>query len=51
MLVDDSAANIVAAGRLGISGVLIPRPWNGASGTLGDALLQLDGTLAAIATV
>ena len=43
ILVDDNAMNIAAAQELGISTVLIPRPWNGSQLTLADALETLAG--------
>jgi len=48
VLVDDSPANIEAARREGVAGVLVPRPWNDARGTPADALAQLDDLLASM---
>lgn len=41
VLVDDSAANVRAAEASGVKGVLYPRPWNGSSCTLAEALDRL----------
>lgn len=41
ILVDDSPANIESAKRYGITGVLVPRPWNGNGGCIADALDRL----------
>ena len=40
-IVEDNVATIEAARALGIRTVLVPRPWNGAPGTLGDGLRAL----------
>ena len=41
VLVDDSPANQQAAIGLGLKAVLVPQPWNQASGTISDALARL----------
>jgi hypothetical protein len=41
ILVDDSPANQKAAMELGLKTVLVPQPWNQASGTMRDALSTL----------
>ena len=38
ILVDDSRENIDRASTRGVRGVLFPAPWNGASGSIADAL-------------
>jgi FMN phosphatase YigB (HAD superfamily) len=41
VLVDDSESNVEGATRLGLSGIVVPQPWNSAPGHLNDALDQL----------
>lgn len=41
VLVDDHAGNVEAARGAGVKGVLIPRPWNSASGSLGETFEEL----------
>jgi hypothetical protein len=41
VLIDDSPTNVAAARALGRAAVLVPRPWNGARGTLQDSLSEL----------
>jgi len=38
VLVDDSLANVQGARSLGMDAVVVPQPWNGAAGNVGDAL-------------
>jgi len=49
VLVDDSPRNIAAAEAVGVPGILVPRPWNDAAGTVTDALARLDELLESIA--
>ena len=37
-LIDDSLANLNGAGSLGLATVIVPQPWNNATGSLADAL-------------
>ena len=41
VLVEDSVSSLESAKRYDIAGVLIPRPWNGNSGSIRDALERL----------
>lgn len=41
VFVDDSAMNLAPAARLGVKCVFIPRPWNGAAGTIAEALSSI----------
>jgi len=45
VLVDDSPTNQKAALELGLGAVLVPQPWNQASGTIRDALIALSRLL------
>jgi hypothetical protein len=45
VLVDDSICNIAAAEAVGVPGLLVPQPWNDATGTIADALTRLDDLL------
>jgi len=45
VLVDDSPTNLDSAKDHGISGVLIPRPWNGNVGNISEALNALNAIL------
>ncbi|MGP8247454.1 MAG: hypothetical protein ACLQVN_23450 [Bryobacteraceae bacterium] len=46
-LVDDNAANLVAARKMGIRTILYPQPWNGAADTVGSVLRTLTGSAVA----
>jgi hypothetical protein len=50
VLVDDSPVHVAAARAAGRSAVLVPRPWNGASGTIVDALDELSEIVRSRAT-
>ena len=41
VVVDDSTANLHAVSQYGVSGVLIPRPWNGNQDAIANSLDQL----------
>ncbi|HAH30713.1 MAG TPA: hypothetical protein DCL44_00180 [Elusimicrobia bacterium] len=41
--VDDSRRNLAPVARLGVKCVLVPKPWNGAKGTLSEALGKIRG--------
>jgi hypothetical protein len=45
ILVDDSRENVLAAERVGVSGVQFPQPWNDSRGTTRDALALLTETV------
>lgn len=44
--VDDSPAHVESARRAGLDGVLFPRPWNGAPGTIAETLARMTERLA-----
>lgn len=41
ILVDDNEENIQAAKKIGVAGILIPRPWNSVRGTVNESLRLL----------
>ncbi len=45
VLIDDAPEYISAARNLSMRAIVVPHPWNGASGTRADALRQIDSLL------
>jgi hypothetical protein len=41
ILIDDNSQHVEGANRLGMQGLLVPRPWNGASGSIESVLADL----------
>jgi len=42
VLVDDLPSNVESARQAGVKAILIPRPWNGKAGALGEAFQELE---------